>query len=346
MSGDDDEPSYDNSHRAFLQAFIARSTFTFAEAKPVLAAIQSAQEEREILTNDITESDFSTYVAVLNAAISPFDLEIRSTTRQAPPSRSTTANGAPSARERIYALVNMTSDPLTQLATVHTADEMAFVQRVLDDMFERYNTPLREIMAVTSTQAANLGRSSGRSQRNSLGTTNSESQCSEKAIGVRQAEEMMKSLVEEGWFEKHREYYTLTPRALMELRGWLLETYNEPPDEEDEGGVERIKLCEACREIVTMGQRCQNRDCNARIHEHCTGSWFRTQRGEKRCPLCRAEWTGRDLIGPQAAINKGRDRSSGLNNGASNGRRGLTGNGRGSRSTGRSGLADDEDDDE
>ena len=33
---------YNNSHRAFLQAFLSRSTMTFEEAQPVLAAIFSA----------------------------------------------------------------------------------------------------------------------------------------------------------------------------------------------------------------------------------------------------------------------------------------------------------------
>lgn len=37
------EGGYNDSNRAFLQAFMARSTMTFDEAKPVLAAIFSAQ---------------------------------------------------------------------------------------------------------------------------------------------------------------------------------------------------------------------------------------------------------------------------------------------------------------
>ena len=44
MSGDgENEAAYNNSNRAFLQAFIARSVFTFEEAQPVLAAILSIQ---------------------------------------------------------------------------------------------------------------------------------------------------------------------------------------------------------------------------------------------------------------------------------------------------------------
>lgn len=41
MPRDLDEDGYNDSNRAFLQAFMARSTMTFEEAKPVLAAIFS-----------------------------------------------------------------------------------------------------------------------------------------------------------------------------------------------------------------------------------------------------------------------------------------------------------------
>lgn len=35
----DEGPSYNDSNRAFLQAFLARSSLTFDEARPILAAI-------------------------------------------------------------------------------------------------------------------------------------------------------------------------------------------------------------------------------------------------------------------------------------------------------------------
>ena len=73
-----------------------------------------------------------------------------------------------------------------------------------------------------------------------------------------QAEKMMKTLVEEGWLEKSiKGFYSLSPRALMELRGWLWETYNDL--DEDEGEEERaskkIKQCFACKEIITTVSR-------------------------------------------------------------------------------------------
>lgn len=44
MSDDEEEEEaqYNNTNRAFLQAFLARSTLTFEEAKPILAAIFTA----------------------------------------------------------------------------------------------------------------------------------------------------------------------------------------------------------------------------------------------------------------------------------------------------------------
>lgn len=45
MSNSGDEDGYNDSNRAFLQAFMSRSTMTFEEAKPVLAAIFSVNGE-------------------------------------------------------------------------------------------------------------------------------------------------------------------------------------------------------------------------------------------------------------------------------------------------------------
>lgn len=43
---EDDDTQYNDSNRAFLQAFLARSVLTFDEAKPILAAIITAHGER------------------------------------------------------------------------------------------------------------------------------------------------------------------------------------------------------------------------------------------------------------------------------------------------------------
>ena len=195
------------------------------------------------MPEDITEADLNAHIAAANTRISPFDLEIRSSFHQI-------------TRERVYAFVNSTSDPIIQLATVHTADEISFLKRVLDAMFETYNTHRHEVMAITSMQAVRLHKApeSGRREAPEGSITQGSAAQGLKMV---EAEKMLKTLVDEGWFEKSRKgYYTLSPRALMELRGWLIETYNDLDDDDDDNDDEerppRIKQCVACKEIVTI----------------------------------------------------------------------------------------------
>ena len=196
-------------------------------------------EKREYLVEDVTEADFNAYVSAINTAISPFDLEIRSTFHQL-------------SRQRVFALVNSTSDPITQLATIHSPDEISYLKRLLDAMFETYNTQRHEVMAITSMQATKLAKAPGDRRTNQNGDLPPETQgTAGQSLTLMQAEKLLKTLVEEGWFEKSRKnFYSLSPRALMELRGWLMETYNEDEEEEEERVV-RIKSCYACKEIIT-----------------------------------------------------------------------------------------------
>ncbi|KAI9700663.1 MAG: hypothetical protein M1836_002032 [Candelina mexicana] len=267
-----EEAHYNDTNRAFLQAFLSRSVLTLKEAKPILAAIFTAHDDRETLPEDVTEADFNSYVTGANRAISAFDLEIRSTYSQTD-------------KTRIYALVNTTSDSITQLATTHTADEISFVKRVLDAMFLTNNTPRQELCAVSSMQAVRLHKnptpnsrvSNGTAEPDGNGDVNSGVGAGGQGLSIVQAEKVLAGMVEEGWFERSKAgFFTLSARGLMELRGWLLETYNNGGEEEedgdgDEGRGDRVKLCFACKEIITVR--------------------------EKKCPICKREWTGNDFVG-------------------------------------------------
>lgn len=155
--------------------------------------------------------------------------------------------------ERVYALVNTTSDALTQLATTYTADEIAFVKRVLDTMFGTNNTRRSEAMVVSAIQATQLARVSGAdaaSRRESGGATQQTQGGVAQSLSMSQAETVMRQLVEDGWLEKSRKgFYALSPRGLMELRGWLVATYND--EGEDGRRMNKIKFCAACRDIIT-----------------------------------------------------------------------------------------------
>lgn len=320
MSQDNDLADYNNTHRAFLQALLARQTLTLTTAKPLLAAIESASTngQRTIPPEDITQEDLENYVDTLNVHISAFDFEVRYTLHQ-------------TSRERVYALVNTTSDALTQMATVHSADEIAFVKRVLDAMFETNNTDRAEVMAVTGMQALKLAKTAGqesqaRRQSGTQAQANGQSQAVNASLTMSQAEKVMENMVAQGWFElSQRGFYSLTPRALMELRGWLTDTYNVDPctddeEEDDEEPHQKVKSCHACRDIVTVGQRCPNLVCLARLHNHCVRNMFRAQGGAEECPICKTKWVEAPPVGEKAAKNLGRARESQGQGRASNGR--------------------------
>lgn len=294
---DDTTTGYDNTHRAFLQALLSRQTLTHTTAKPLLAKIQTAHNpSRPVVPEDITLEDFTYYIDTLNSALSAFDFEIRSSIPQA-----RSPNHAPG--EEVWALVNVSSDALTQMATSHSADEIAFVKRMLDLMFDTYNTPRAEVMAVTAQQAFQVAKAPSEGRRES-GTQND---AAASSLTLAQAEHVLKILTNEGWLDlSDRYYYSLSPRALMELRGWLLDTYNDQPtpdDEDEEVPHEKIKFCAACREIVTVGQRCPDPDlaCPARLHHQCVGKMWRAQGGREECPSCKREWAEPLPVGEKAA---------------------------------------------
>ncbi|RGP75233.1 hypothetical protein FSPOR_855 [Fusarium sporotrichioides] len=300
MSGN----NFSHGDRAFLQAILARGSITFEEARPILAAIfnagrNEAGDEDEIRRDQITEEHFHEAIDKISQAASLFDYEIRSTVHQV-------------TKRRIWALVNTTSDPQTQLATSYSPEELSFIKRVLDAMFEKFNTPRMEVMAITEMQAIKLARPNRRESH--IDTETQTQIVADKGLKHSEVETALASLVEGGWFEKSQEgFYTLSPRALLELRPWLVETYNDP--DLDAQDWQRIRFCEACKDIVTMGMRCSEVDCNFRLHEICEEAFWRTRR-DKKCPRCTTEWTGNKYTGKRAvtstdAFQRGRRKDGG-----------------------------------
>jgi non-structural maintenance of chromosomes element 1 len=317
MSEDGDIPvHYNDGNRAFLQSLLARGTMKFEDGQNVLAAIFTVQEGKQISQplqdmahtfvgketdpKDVTQADFDSYISAAADAISPYDYEIRSTQHQI-------------TKERIYALVNSVSDPLTQLATIRTMDEISYIKRLLDAMFETHNTKRREVMAVTSLQAMETRVRRGSQKQSEGGETPQATQSSDRGLSQNETEKLLAHLVKETWLERSAEgFYTLSPRALLELRSWLVEAYN---DLDDPDSWQRIKFCQACREIVTIGQRCTERECNVRLHNICTAAFWNSRPG-KKCPACETPWTGKAYVGQKAITSteeylKGKRRSGG-----------------------------------
>lgn len=301
-------------HRAFLQAFMTRGVMTEDEIKPVLAAVMTAHSmlhahifpplrtipdfplfllsstnrnppdpDRPWSPGDVTTPLIQSTLQTVNAKLMHYDYEIRSGKDQ-------------QTRTTVHALVNLTSDALTQLATKFSASEIGFIRRVLDCMFDTNNTRNREIMALTHTQTSQLARPPRRNRQSQINGDGEEEtqQQADTAIQLSDADNVLDSLVNEGFFQKSRKnYYSLAPRALIELRGYLKETYN---DTEEDPPIIRIHDCEVCKEIVTWGMRCDNRDCGVRWHDACERGLF-GGRSRAECPSCKTVCSKKVYVG-------------------------------------------------
>lgn len=287
---------------------------TFAQGQEILAAIftiegpsnspaifpsPNPEPGQETTPDQVTLEDFESYLGAAADKLSPFDYVISSALHQL-------------TKERVWAIVNATSDPITQLATTRTQEEMFFVRRVIDAMFETYNTRRREVMGVTSMQALERKITKGVSAGGRQSLENS--QTVDKGVTNDQAEKCLNGLVAEGWFERSKEgWYTLSPRALLELQTWLVNEYNDEDAEADDW--QRIKFCEACKGIMTMGRRCADLECNVRLHDICQEAFFNS-RADRNCPRCETPWDGKHFVGQRAITStedylKGKRRSGG-----------------------------------
>lgn len=173
-------------------------------------------------------------------------------------------------------------------------------------MFDTNNTHTREVMAIKHTDASNLAHPSRRNRQSQINGNAEEGgapQAADAGISIAEADEVLDKLVNEAFFQKSRSgYYSLAPRALMELGAYLKEAYNEPADE-SEDGIETIRIrdCEGCRELVTHGIRCNNRDCGVRWHDGCANSYYRGRtRAQRKCPQCKTECSGDVFVGERA----------------------------------------------
>jgi hypothetical protein len=306
-------------HRAFFHAFLTHGVLTVEEVKPILAHVMSAHSKRCIhipsnpyaLTSppdpdrpwtegDVTLPHITSTIQTINAKIERYDFEIRSTKDQ-------------HTKLTHYALVNKTSDSLTQLATKFSAGEIAYIRRLLDCMFETNNTHTREVMAVKHAEATQLARLKKSRQSQVNGDADGEAtQSTDPGISIPEAEVVLRKLLDDAFLHLSKaKYYSLAPRALMELRAYLKETYNEDASE-SENPVIRIHDCEGCQEIVTHGARCNNRDCAVRWHAACANSYYRARKeGNRKCPKCKTECRGDIMVGEGADKSGGRSSTGG-----------------------------------
>ncbi|TKY88883.1 hypothetical protein EX895_002124 [Sporisorium graminicola] len=194
--------------------------------------------------------------------------------------------------EHMLALVNTKADKLIQGATRYTANEIAFIKKLVEEIFkakkETYSLPALEAVRLGSKVRTHLTRDA--------------------------TEELLKNLVDHRWIDYSSDgIYTLSTRSLLELRNYL----------QSEFGEDYYHTCTHCKDLVTLGIGCMNtsRGCTTRYHLHCArntigsavdddDALYRLSEGFS-CPNCKRVWKSRP-IGPRALNLNSSDDHDGL----------------------------------
>jgi len=287
-------PGYNDGHRLFLQSIMAHGSITFSQAQTIAARISSSLGT--VQTPEETPLEAIEHIVnTVGRAIALHDYQIRTSIDQR-------------TGERVWAWVNTQSDPATQMATTLTPDELSFVKRVLDAIFDTYNSQRMEKMCVTKAEVLKLSHPPRNRPRPSSDAASSGADpaalaqqmapSADKGLRHSDVERVIRDLISGGWFEQSKEkFLTLSPRGLMELQNWLFASYNDP--DVAEGGWQRIKKCEQCKEIVSWGQRCSVWTCIVRLHDGCADKLWQARRNHT-CPRCNTEWSGDKFVGERA----------------------------------------------
>lgn len=157
----------------------------------------------------------------------------------------------PVRNEKIWALINTNgTDPSSQL-TLYTPFQIDYINKLIDAIVKAPN----ESFSISITDALNLADSK-----------------------KKDIDDLLFNLQKQEWIIKipSTQSLTLAPRLLLELKGYLNDTY---PDE--------IIECSLCLGLLTIRIRCRNQDCNCKLHQCCKDRYFTNT---KSCPLCKTSW--------------------------------------------------------
>ncbi|UZJ54259.1 hypothetical protein CBS101457_003579 [Exobasidium rhododendri] len=163
---------------------------------------------------------------------------------------------------KLVGLVNAKGDAISQMATTFSPHEITLVKI----MIEKIITAPYNAYCIGSKEALELAGKL------------------DPPIAPTKAERVCDRMVRCGWFRLTRlGRYSLTPRSLMELQGYLTSTFDD-----------YVSNCVDCKELLTEGSACSHSRCDVRVHRHCLLRWERSLQAnrddEKICSQCLNVW--------------------------------------------------------
>ncbi|KAJ3027486.1 UNVERIFIED_CONTAM: Non-structural maintenance of chromosomes element 1 [Siphonaria sp. JEL0065] len=185
------------------------------------------------------------FLATTNELLSHLDLNIAS-------------QAHPTTGKLYYAIVNTNPDDLSQLATTLNPNEIAFFKRLIYLIM----TADDDVFCISTTDALRESKVA--------------------KLKVTDTEALLDSFVEGGWLELSNGWLSLSLRALMELKTYLREEFED-----------HVQYCSACKDLVTTYyERCSVGTCPGRLHKFCAGKYFGVN--ARVCPHdgCGSAWEG------------------------------------------------------
>lgn len=222
------------------RAFLQQMLQRTAIPESLVQRLYVLLHEQLLGKRDMDSSAYPEWISEMNGALQGLGLELASVI-------------CPVRNERTWALINNQPDQIAQLSNAYP-NSVDYIKQLIEAIVR---APKRSF-SISITDAMNLVEGK-----------------------KKDIEELLFLLQRQSWLiQPERGLLTLAPKLLLELKGYLLDTY---PDD--------IAECSLCHGLVTIGgTSCSNPECTCKLHSYCQDKYFAVSQTSRSCPLCKGAW--------------------------------------------------------
>lgn len=183
------------------------------------------------------------YISTINVALEKFAFKIDTVRDQ-------------ESRKLLYVFINTRFDEVIQACTPYTPPELDAVKQVIDEIINANNFAF----CFPFGNAKQLVGSILKQRASDAGY-------------------FITRLVDDGWIEiTDLNRLVLSPASLAELKAYLGDRFGYFLAEDSLG---KLLTCMNCKDLVTLGVKCKNRECPTSFHRKCAEVYFRDN---EECP--------------------------------------------------------------
>lgn len=202
-------------------------------------------EKFSIDTNEDISGALSNHMALINVNLEPFGFKIDMARDQ--------IRG-----EMMYIFVNTRFDDIIKNCTPYTPSELDAIKQLIDN-----------IMASDFAFCIPHGNA-----KRLVGNVTK--------MNTSETSFFLMRLIDDGWFEiTDQNRVILSTAALAELRLYLADRYGKFSSEDPQG---KLLYCTTCGDLVTIGLKCPQEECNVAFHRRCHSVFARRGGANLQCP--------------------------------------------------------------